>query len=290
MSVIDCRKIFESMGGDATLTLVNGGTKIVRTYSEAYRVETDSVNDGPYVVGSAAGLPLLGSPHFEDPYATCRKLSPKRENGNKFTWIVTAEFSTETPDPSENEENPVLKPIIRGKRSNKVDLPLVVDLNGDLVLNTAGNQPTTPVMVQRSYGIYTFQKNYSSFNDTFADAIEDAVNSQSFLGKPAGTIRCNDISASEKYEGQFHYWEVTFEFEYNAQGWQPVMLNDGFSQLVSGSLERCLDGNGEPVTEPVPLDINGAQISAASLPGAAISREWVGYEEYDFNLLGLTNY
>lgn len=295
MSVVSSRKLFESMGGDATLTISQGSIKIVRTYQESYRVEVDSVEDGPYVVGSAAAgphpVPLLGQPHFEDSSATCRKITPKRQADAKLAWLVTVDYSTETPDPEEEEENPLLRPVIRNKRSNQVDEPLIIDLDGEMILNTAGCQPTTPVLVKRGYGIYQFTKNYSTFNDTFADALEDSINSQPFLGKDAGTIRCNSVEAGEKFEGDYHFWEVNLEFEYNPHGWQPTMLNDGLHEIADigfgDELVRILDAHGEPVSEPVPLDINGARIAATALPGAAITREWKGYEEYDFNQLNL---
>lgn len=287
MSVVSVRKLYESMGGEAVLTISNGSVKIVRNYTEVYRVETSTNTDGPYIVGSAGGLPLLGDPHFEDTSATCRKIAPKREGENKLTWLVQCDYSTETPEPEEEEENPLLKPVIRNKRSNQVEEPMVEDLEGNMVLNSAGCQPTSPVLVKRSYGIYQFTKNYATFNDQLADAIEDSVNSAVFLGKAAGTVRCNSIDAEEVYEGNFHYWKLTFEFEYNPHGWQPKFLNDGLHEISGGELVRILDDNGEPVTEPVPLDLSGARIPASSLPGAAITKEYTGYEEYNFNLLGL---
>jgi hypothetical protein len=92
-----------------------------------------------------------------------------------------------------------------------------------------------------------------------------------------GEARVNSISITEREQDGIRFDMVTVEIELwfkervgNEEfgGWAPTrILDQGFMQLDgAGGWEPCVDANGDPVAQPVPLDGVGGQLDAGDPP------------------------
>ena len=143
----------------------------------------------------------------------------------------------------------------------------------------------------------TIRRNMATFNPYVQARYRQAVNSVAFLGWPAGTARLTKFAASNVYDKDLGYWEITaqvqFRYPYKtipARAWYKRVRHEGFYVRVNKSgggtaIVRAVDyGLREPVTKPVLLDENGYQ-----LPEGALAH-WLEFRIFDslpFNALGL---
>lgn len=80
-----------------------------------------------------------------------------------------------------------------------------------------------------------------------------------FLGGSFYTVRC--VGWSGDYDEKTQTWSISVEFLYNPKGWEIRYINAGFNQVINGSRVAIVDGVGTPVSQPVPLDANGAALA-----------------------------
>src|SRR5690606_18163563 len=114
--------------------------------------------------------------------------------------------------------------------------------------------------------VLRFERNEPSYpRDAILNYV-NRLNSSAFSGADPGTVMCTDISATEEFSKTVRYWKVIYEFSCLHLGWQPELLNQGLFEKVDGKRTRIKDKNKEDITDPVPLDANGAVIDPADLP------------------------
>jgi hypothetical protein len=64
-----------------------------RTYTRTFQVVVDDPTVGPFFAGSHPSLPLIYSPHNEDPFAFCVGLVPTRSEEDPQVWTITATYA-----------------------------------------------------------------------------------------------------------------------------------------------------------------------------------------------------
>lgn len=182
-----------------------------------------------------------------------------------------------------------------GPASNPLDQAAIVDwddveIEEEIDQDFDGNPIQTPTGekifgVKASFydSIARVQKNMLLFDNYTASAYRRAVNSDTFLGWPPGTVRCKKLSAkSIKNE----YYSVTGIFQcripYNttaAKAWYSRVRLEGFEHFISlyGSVKkvRAVDKLKQPTTKPVLLDENGFRLPEGDPP------VWVETKKYD---------
>lgn len=252
-----------------------------------YIVQTDSATDDMFSIAAAGVLPERFQAHDTDATFTVRKRSFQQSSEKATVWMVTLEYSNQTRE--ETDDNPLQKPVVRSFSTAKVTKPVYRDTSGDAILNTATMPYNPPLERQASHGIYKFSRNEASFDDEAAFGYIDHVNSEAFLGKEPGYIRCNDISASNDFYQGAEYWKVDYEFEYNPDGWQPTVLSNGYLHLPDGETTpaRIKDLNGEDVSEPAPLDDDGIVVWDAASTGQPAFQTFEIIPEANFSALNL---
>lgn len=289
MSIIGtAEEVFERRGG--RLEIGSGGS-----FNRSFKVSTDdAVADGPYEVCFAAGVPRLGDPFPSDPLYACRSVTPEMNGSPSLLWTVTCEYSRSANDRDEDQDNPMNAPVEIEIGGNKWTGAPRTDLDGGAFVNSAGEGFETPVEVTFTNPTATFIRNEPIFTfQTHSLPYDDHINSGSFLGGAAGTVRCADISATRRFSKQQEYWQVKYVFEYNKFGWQPQVLDIGYNELYfnpdTSQLEplRLTDANGRDLTSPSLLDGSGGSISPPRDMTQAVFIEFRVYETADFNLLGL---
>jgi hypothetical protein len=127
----------------------------------------------------------------------------------------------------------------------------------------------------------------------------NSCNDTEFLGAPPYTLRVTGFSA--EFDDKTMLWKTALEITFNPKGWEIAFYDAGFNEIVADgpSLVRkaILDINGNPVSQPVPLNGLGGQAvieypisqiaekGVAKVMGNAATLYGAPYPRYDFNLM-----
>ncbi len=279
---------------------VQSGGRCVSTYMRKYLFRTDSAVflTEPQVAG-AIGI-TRGSPLSDtDTNAVCHKVSigpgPVMTKAPFLAYYATYYFATNATVPEEDDDDPTTTRTLWSVSPQIQSRYVIKDRNGKLIVNTA-KQPYDggiPVDVRLGSVTASRRKDAAGYNMASVLANSGKLNSAPYLGGAAGTVQV-DISASEKYEGAFHFWEETYKFSYDPQGWQPKPTSAGFFERISSTdLRRILnsdldpDGTSDPVQEPEPLDDDGILVPIADRPDGCVFVEVDYFPTMDFSSFGL---
>jgi hypothetical protein len=112
----------------------NTGT---RTYVELYRIVTDDPNESAVTIRAAVPAPYTPFPN--DNAAVVKKRSARRADDSRLIWEVTVEYSFDSKEPEEPEESPLNRPAKIRWTSTLVNRAVVRDIDGDAVVNSAGD-------------------------------------------------------------------------------------------------------------------------------------------------------
>ena len=282
---------------------VQSDGRCVRTYMRKYLVQCSGAGSlqPESAVLNAVGI-VRGSPIGEDPNAICNDvdISPAvMSRGPNYFYIATYTFSTAATLPAstggaEPSDDPVDMRTVWSVSPQIQSRYVIKDRHGELIVNTAGQPYDGGIPVDVRLGSVTARRNVDATGYNLSGVLKNSgkLNSVTFLGWAPGTVQV-DISAVEKYEGAYHYWEETFTFSYDPQGWQPQPASAGFFQLVGGDLKRIVNSDlgddnpdtmDQPVQEPEPLDDNGALVPVAARPAGCsfVTVDYFDDESLDF--------
>lgn len=269
----------EEDAGARTATNLRG----VRTYTRAFKFETDSQADDAWEVGSHPSAPRIGQA-FRD--AWCISSTPACTDPWKG-WTITAEYSSER----EMNEDPTQDAMQIRVYTEQFQKPAVFNKDNELIVNSAGDPYDPPPMMDDSRRVISLVRNVATCPAWVLD-YQDAVNSDSFTVRgvtyAVGTGKVQSISLSDdqKRNGiDFYTLEVLIHLQKN--GWILKTLDAGFRE-VSGSGGELINilnsGDGERVSAPVPLDGSGAALANPS-PTNNVLRSDVVYDTQPFSVL-----
>ena len=258
----------------------------VRKYTRQFLMEA-TAGEGPYVVGSHASLPKIGSLHYEDPYAWCRSLTVSRLGStDKINYVVTANYDSSF----ELTENPLLQPAQISWDGENFEEVAIFDRDGDAVLNSAGD-PFEGLFRERTRRIITIVKNVAAVPDWIITS-EDAVNSLAFVvdgfSVPIGKAKLSAPKlGSWEFRNATRFRQMTMQMKLNKDGWAAQPLDAGFRKKVGNDRQIITNDDGTLPTSPVCLNGSGAVLANPS-PTNAVFGSFNLYPAYDFNLLPLT--
>ena len=239
----------------------------------------------------------LQTPWGNDAEARCIKRTPRQDVGNLLMWWVTCEYRSTIPpklglklggegNPRQENKNPTLRPPTLSGNFNLIRTPAVQDLDGQWVLNSAGDPFDKPKYIESGAPTITFVQNMPTMPGRDLNRFYRAVNSTEFLGWPKDEARLNNFSFSGAvWENTFVYWQYHYTFEFGAHVTQDELIVDyGYQELKPGSDSekvRMKDAFGN--FAPDKLDGQGRRYSGPK--GEAVYREFRFFKRMDFNEL-----
>jgi hypothetical protein len=287
MAVIRVIRLAEGRQGSASSDSAS------REYVMRFRVVTNDPNDGPQVVSfgvdptTGVAVPNRGDRyvwgHDADLACRCNQLEIQQHADNPRVWDVTAHYTTQARD---RNDNPLQRPTSIRFGFAKFERVAERDVNGQAIVNSAGSYFDPPPMMDDSRPTIVMVRNEPSFNAALAMDYQDAVNSAAWFGFPAGTAKVSQISASDHWENDVYYWEVTYEFEIRREGWTLRLLDQGRYERSGTNVRPILDANGDPVQDPVLLNGSGSRLDNPG-PSTAVFLNFDVYKQRDLNALGL---
>lgn len=271
----------------------NDNDRGVRTYTDTYLVKCSGLTDNPFTVKASGLLPQPFDAHQDDAIAfvKSRDAVQNKAEENATLWTVTIEYGTDCEDPRYAVDDPMDEPT-RWSRKTLVEDEFVIeeDITGAPIINTVGDAFDPPFTRPKATVTWTAIKNYPEFDEEEIESYIDTKNSEVFLDKPAGTIRCNAIDVEEAYKNGVLYYVYTFSFQYKEEGWNLLPLNEGYYALdePDGTKYRVLDDQRQPLQTTTKLYEDGTAIDPDNLPGDAHYLDFEVLENADFNDFGLT--
>jgi len=292
------------------------------TYRETWQVRTTNGDDTSDVVLSAVGLPTLGQQFGGDPLSIVSSRRPVRDSDSRVVWNVEIGYSREKASQEDKQQPPTLRPVKRSTGTKWVEKALMRDNtrsaafpDGKPILTSAKTPFNPPITITVPHPTASFMRwenatGPNSFSTQTKINYEGKVNSAQFGVFTAGYVLCTGINGSEEWEQDANgtlkrYWMVTYEFEYNPDGWNPTLLLDEDYWFIdpADSKRKPIyvdpDGayggpdlaNGVPIPSPIPLSgvagSVGDVLQASELPESVHYLEFNIYLEADFNALGL---
>lgn len=228
-----------------------------RTYTLIYLVSADAeepateVRDAPGAVVKGTYYSLYGE---TDLGAVCTNIDADQISEDGKLWQVTVTFGyIEDPDETESE---LTWDIV------EVQLPINYDIEGNAIVDSVGN-----FFVEQEEKVFRYSKatatliqDYSA--STWADYF-NCTNSDTFLGKPPGSLRVMVTGRREQEPEDLSYkFRNTYEFEYNPLGWDSRPLDAGFwAKDGNDKIVRIQMAGRRDAEEPQLLDGEGAELN-----------------------------
>lgn len=277
MTIVWARETWSGRDGD---TSESG----VRNYMRTFLVKTDDKTDSAYDLLTSGSLPDVGDVHPDDIGAWCTSVKPRNVGATPFFWNVTVSYSSD----KELNDDPLLDDPDISWGSQKFQEPIVDDINGDAVVNSAGDPFDPPIMRDVSREVVTITANVASVPAwvfSYKDRLNNATITIDGISILAEKAKCDDITVANKAErNEIEYYPLTIRLSLREEGWAKQVLDVGFNE-IDGSAGRAailLDDGTEPKS-PVPLDGNGQRLSNPTTETAVILSFDI-YPQVDFTV------
>jgi hypothetical protein len=252
-------------------------------------VITDDPNVGAGSVLAAVGQDIgdvYDTGTEKDTRAHCTSLSatPTEEDGCQ--WDVTAEYGPY--DAAEFPENPLSRDPEISWEYRRDQEAAEKDIDDNPVQNTAGDSFDPPLLKDVRKPILKLTRNEANFDPGLSYLFHDKVNDAPWFGAAAGYVKVEGITPQRVFNQLIGwYWQVQYEFLFDARTHDPTILNQGFKQLVDGRQVLCTDADGEVVTSPVWLDETGTQIDPTGTP---VYLQFQIYKRTDFGVFNFDTF
>lgn len=232
MAVIECVEIESGNSGQWQLD------QRIREYVRTFKVESNNPQDDPKTILSYGGIPALAVPYAtatgSDSGAVVVSRDAKRD-GNLTTWVVSINYSSKTPDPAKQDDNPLVRPPIWSFGFRDEEQVLTSDLFGNAIINSAGQPFSEPLTVTVGLPTIKIEVNKASINYQYALSLYKKVNAGWWNGFAPNQVRVDGLEISEQYENGGIYYKYSYSLSVKT-AWNPVqILDQGFAELIPAS-------------------------------------------------------
>lgn len=264
-----------------------------RTYRIKWRVECTSVQDGPQVISTAAGLPVVGAywnyGNDIDVWAICH---PQQSVNMQLTgepgtlWFVENTFSTKPIIRCQDTpiDNPLNEPPLISGSFVKYTQQAMVDRFGIPLLSSSA-EPFTGALVERDYNRATvnIQMNVPSINPLWFFLI-DTVNNSPMWGLGPHCVKLSNAPWKRLLWGSCsYYYQIDFQFDIDFNTFDRYIPDAGNRTVARGGDctkpgdYNCFRGTTGDLIAPVPMDGAG-NIAKAIAQTLLDSRTNLGYD------------
>ena len=241
--------------------------KGLREYQQTFRVVTDSLPYGPLAAEMAVAnqYTIVQNLTYYDEGNSVVDLAALAESirgdpeydDNPFRFLVSVVYSTRvydsiaqnggatptspqqggnSPSSSENaSENPLLQPAELSITTQERMRVVYLDLNGNAVLNAAGEPFDPPKEAPDAFLVITITRNEATTSPVEDLKYINAINEVILGSFAAGTAICKGISGTASYWHGLRYWKRTYIFHVTDDvfGWlrDEIMLEHGWNYL-----------------------------------------------------------
>jgi hypothetical protein len=255
VSVLFCREVIDGRGASQNFA---ENVKTKRTFI----VTVDDPTTPLITIANTPGIRWLDK-HPEFP-TYCLGIDPEND-GDPLHYKIT--FRYDLLRPEERHKLPWERADKFRYSGSLTSGPFVEHFNDGNdapkpVINSAGD-PIEGLEKEEADWIVSITGNRQEFDKAKARQYFNAVNSDTYSGCPAGTVKCQVMEASQEIEqvdgDEVTYWAITTSLAYRETGWDTKVWNVGFNEIVGGQRKAILDAAGNPVSTPVALAADGSR-------------------------------
>lgn len=279
------------IGDEFTLAL-----KGQNTAQLTWRVHSDDYMNSAQMLSEALTAspdPVLATGTYIGNGCFVLNLSAKLEHQqNAKQWVVTADCGPWPSDQGSPDGGVATEGIVNHPLARKVvwwaermteQEPVEKDYNGLLIVNSAGKTFDEPLMRDRYLTVFVGQKNFATLSAVLDlnDQYDNTVNSDTTLGRPSYTMRYLGAEISQpQYENNIEFYTATFRIAYRKEQWYVPLVNRGWGYYLTPKTEAnaryidAVDGQGQPVSEPVLLKADGTLLPKDGTP---TTNSWLVY-------------
>lgn len=275
-----------------------------RNYTRVYRVRQDNLTDDEHtlLLFMASDGFLVNSAHPSDPGSkivevSCSVVSSYSNGGQRgLLWDVTVNYGPWNPLEHSPDGDPTHQPLRFEIEQITVEVPLLVDVDGNPILNSAGDPFDPPLTEERTDLILTVYRNEENIDiyTLLSNSGKGEVNDAEWNGFEEKTVKVLPIKIPQQQwsqEGQKNYWAMAYQFHIKFEGWTRRVVNQGFNELyTSGSVTKSrpiVDAYGAKASDPVLLDEDGHALPYPVDDDSIVVLEFEVNEAIDFGIFGL---
>jgi hypothetical protein len=269
---------------------------------DRYRLTTDNDADTPVLWDNDPRLPQVGDPHPQalaldpDTNVLLRRKRYQEQDVQK-KWVVECEYNTGAPDPSLQAQDPLDEPPDIKYGQERVDVAVQYDLDGNLVVNSAGDPFESGLLLEDALPVVTITDNVRTFGVSDQTQYLLKCNVLPMWGQPAGAVLCTTYGASRQYRNGVVYWQRSSSWKLMSAlqtiltggNWQFANIVDaGYRQLVGGMRQNITSPGGQQLSRPSLLNGAGA-VQTAAMP-VLVYRTFTVRTAVDFGGADLPDY
>lgn len=253
------------LSGKRSASYTRDGIKRQRVFL----VKSNSLTDDTPTIEAAPGITLYAA-HPSDSSVYCTSIDTQELD--QFVWQVTFSYESLTAC----EVNPLTCSAEYEWRTVKNEEVFEKDADGDEVLNSA-NDPFEPAPTRfKSNVVLTVKVNAATFSGSTALGYCNKTNSDTFQGADPGTLLLSIESAvTQEHDATGSYWAITYQMEYDPDGWDLEILDAGMRQLDDQGEKTNILIKGREVTTPQLLDGAGEVLAKGANP------EYLDFKRYE---------
>jgi hypothetical protein len=284
MAVREVQEMWSRTSGDASTE--DKFRKLSVRFQKAWQV-THDVETSDFDIYAAPTIPRIAEPFPGTAFVLATSAQLTRVS--PIMSIISVEYQGEIG--REFTESPLMAPPKIDWGDVEVEGEIDEDFDGRPIVNVLGDR-IRGVKALFADQTVTIRRNMPTFNNYVQAVYRRSVNSDPFLGWPPGTAKMMQLSASNVFDKDMGYWEVTaqiqFRYPYRTtpdKAWYARTRNEGFYvRDTTGRKVRATDENQMPTVQPVLLKADG------KIETNTENAHWLEfklYGEQPYNALGL---
>lgn len=291
---------------DAEISLNDKGVPVARHTRSFKAVLSDGGSGADAAVAGRAAIETpLRSSHPYAPWARANSIRLRADSNDDRIWMVDVEYDTDTKSDEEQEQEEPDNPLDEQPDvewdSDQFTKPLNKDIEGNSVTNSS-DEPFDPLPeVDDSRNVLRVTRNEVANPIFLAQSYANAINSDTFLGAPAGYVKAKPVRASRQTkrlkDGTLQvYWKCSYEFHFKDptgdETWDLELLDQGYRTIfdeggdVGEIYLGITDSNDLPISKPVLLNGSGGALSHGAQP---VFRSFKAYHRKSFAAFNLQN-
>lgn len=263
--------------------------QVTRQHVESWYVESDTPKTTARI-GEELGL-LPTDPHLDDPLTLIKSVAiVQQQHRNPWRYKVTVTYANNVPQRGQQQQdpdNPFNDTVKVRWEDGEMEVTIDKDRDGNAILLPTKRPYNPGVKMLLPTGRLIINRNERLLDPDPDLNYRKHVNANTWAGKAAGTLLLRSINSQQDSRSGITFYPTEWVFEWNPLGWNEEVLLQDTHELQGGEPTEILDPvTKQPITEPVPIDVDGHRISAANLPAFAAFERINKYPEAAFEALG----
>lgn len=241
--------------------------------------DTDAPESRPLLaVNATDGTTTIPGIYAVHPYHIWLYVKSKQvDSAGPLNFKVTVNYEATIDEDTGEPTTPLMEPATWSYLFVSSNEPIDRDEAGNPITNSSDEAYDPPVTKDIHDLVLRIQRSEATYDPLRAYQYKGAVNSDEFMGVPAGQVLCSVIDAEKAQAAALVYYKVTYEFQMRFDGWKLKLIDQGFREKTgtqtdgSPAYEAITNKDGSNISQPAFLDGSGAKLSQADIVAGTIA-------------------